>query len=87
MNQAEQQAKERKKKMRSTAGKIHRLFLGKLFLIFLLMDLVLGAIGFWQKKRNPGKESGEDSIDKAMNNAVDLNDRFNRARYMDEDGK
>lgn len=46
MNQAEQQAKERKKKMRSTAGKIHRLFLGKLFLIFLLMDLVLGAIGF-----------------------------------------
>ncbi|MBO4325371.1 MAG: HAMP domain-containing histidine kinase [Lachnospiraceae bacterium] len=46
MNQAEQQAKERKKKMRSTAGKIHRLFLGKLVLIFLLMDMVLGAIGF-----------------------------------------
>lgn len=46
MNQAEQQAKERKKKMRSTAGKIHRLFLGKMFLIFLIMDLVLGAIGF-----------------------------------------
>jgi signal transduction histidine kinase len=46
MNQTDLQAKERKKKMKSTAGKIHRLFLGKLFLCFLLMDLVIGAIGF-----------------------------------------
>lgn len=44
MNQAEQQVKERKKKVRSTAGKIHRLFIGKLFLIFLFMDVAIAAM-------------------------------------------
>lgn len=60
---------------------------GQMLLIFFAVIIVLGAIGFWQKKRNPGKESGEDAIDKAMNNVVDLNDRFNRARYQGEDKK
>ena len=44
MNQADQQAKERKRKMKSTAGKIHRLFLGKLLLIFLFFDIALGGL-------------------------------------------
>ena len=44
MNQAEQQVKERKKKVRSTAGKIHRLFIGKLFLIFLFLDVAIAAM-------------------------------------------
>lgn len=44
MNQAEQQAKERKRKMKSTADKIHRLFLGKLLLIFLFFDIALGGL-------------------------------------------
>ena len=58
---------------------------GQMLLIFFAVIVVLGAIGLWLKKRNPGKESGEDAIDKAMDNVVDLNDRFNRARYQDGD--
>lgn len=44
MNQADQQAKESKRKMKSTAGKIHRLFLGKILLIFLFFDIALGGL-------------------------------------------
>ena len=58
---------------------------GQILLIFFAVIIVLGVIGLWQKKRNPGKESGEDAIDKAMDNVIDLNDRFNRARYQDGD--
>ena len=60
---------------------------GQILLIILAAAVVLGIFGLWQKKRNPGKESAEETIDKAMSNAVDLNDRFNRARYQNEDGK
>ncbi len=44
MNQVEQQAKERKRKMRSTAGKLHRLFLAKLVGIFLLIDIGIAGL-------------------------------------------
>lgn len=37
------QSKENRKKMRSTAGKLHRMFLGKLFLVMVLLDLVIAA--------------------------------------------
>ena len=60
---------------------------GQILLIILAVAAVLGIIGLWQKKRNPGKESGKEAIDKAMSNVVDLNDRFNRARYQSEDDK
>ena len=43
MNRADNEAKERKKKVKSTAGKIHRLFLGKMIGIFLFFDLVFAA--------------------------------------------
>lgn len=59
---------------------------GEILLIALAVIVVIGAIGFWMKKRNPGKESAEASMDKAMDNVVDLNDRFNRARQMTQDG-
>ena len=59
---------------------------GEILLIALAVFVVIGAIGFLMKKRNPGKESGEAAMEKAMDNVVDLNDRFNRARQMDRDG-
>ena len=59
---------------------------GEILLIFLAVIVVIGAIGFWMKKRNPGKESGVAAMEKAMDNVVDLNDRFKRARQMDRDG-
>ena len=59
---------------------------GEILLIALAVIVVIGAIGFLMKKRNPGKESGEAAMEKAMDNVVDLNDRFNRARQMDRDG-
>ena len=61
--------------------------LGKILLGLLIAVVILGAIGWWMKKRNPGEKSGEETLDKAMGNVVDLNDRFNRARQMDQDGK
>ena len=61
--------------------------LGKILLGLLIAVVILGAIGWWMKKRNPGEESGEETLDKAMGNVVDLNDRFNRARQMDQNGK
>ena len=61
--------------------------LGKILLGLLIAVVILGAIGWWMKKRNPGEKSGEEALDKAMGNVVDLNDRFNRARQMDQDGK
>ena len=60
---------------------------GQILLIALAVVIVLGAVGLWLRKREPGKESAEEAMDKAMSNAVDLNDRFNRARYQNEDGK
>ena len=59
---------------------------GEILLIALAVIVVIGAIGFGMKKRNPGKESAEASMDKAMDNVIDLNDRFNRARQMTQDG-
>ena len=60
---------------------------GEILLIALAVIVMIGAIGFCMKKRNPGKESGVAAMEKAMDNVVDLNDRFNRARQMDQDGK
>ncbi len=61
---------------------------GEILLIALAVIIILGIIGFWIKKRNPGTESGNTAMDKAMDNAVDLNDRFNRARQINQqDGR
>ena len=60
--------------------------LGKILLALLAVVAVLGVIGAWQKKQHPEENTG-DELDKAMGNVVDLNDRFNRARQMDQDGK
>ncbi len=67
-------------------------FLGKLFIGILAVAAVLAAVGFWMARR--AKKKGEDFpeqeevlSEKTVGNVQDLNDRFNRARYMDEDGK
>lgn len=43
---------------------------------------VLGIVGIVMLKKKGKTETRDDT-----ENVVDLNDRFNRARYMDRDGK
>ena len=62
-------------------------FLGKLFVGFLIVIVVLAVVGFWMKKRNGEKLADEKEAQKAFDNAVDLNDRFIRARYMDKENE
>ena len=53
---------------------------------FLAVVVVLGIIGIWMQKRNKANGSGAESSRSDTENAADLNDRFNRARYMGQDG-
>ena len=66
-------------------------FFGKLFFGFLAVVLVLAILGFFLKRRDAknGIDSGEEEVlsQKAVSNVADLNDDFNRARYMDQDGR
>ena len=59
---------------------------GTFMLVFLIILTVLAVIGWWMKKRakNPVAER---SPDKVLENAADLADNFNRARYQGEDGR
>lgn len=59
--------------------------IGRFMLIFIIVVAVLGIIGIWILKRNKG-EASRNSSRSDTENAADLNDRFNRARYMDQDG-
>ena len=66
--------------------------LGKAILVFLAAIAALGGIGFLQMRRKAAAapQAGEDAEkrreDKIVENVADLNDRFNRARYMGQDG-
>lgn len=66
---------------------------GRLLAVFLIVFAALALIGLWQKKRNAasaasGKPGAEDPLEeKSVENVNDLNDVFNRARYVDQDGK
>lgn len=55
-------------------------------IIFFVVLAVLAAIGFWMKKKEGPNAGDETSPDKVLENAADLADRFNRARYQDQDG-
>ena len=59
--------------------------IGRFMLIFIIVVAVLGIIGIWMLKRNKGGDSRNTSRSDTEN-VADLNDRFNRARYMDQDG-
>ena len=60
---------------------------GTFMIVFLIVLAVLACIGFWMKKREPSRQSEIKTPDQALNNGADLADRFNRARYQDQDGK
>ena len=64
---------------------------GQLFIVFITAVVLLGIVGWAVARRNAAKKgaSADDQVlsEKTVNNVSDLNDRFNRARYMDEDGK
>lgn len=66
-------------------------FFGQLFIVFITAVVLLGIVGWAVARRNAAKKgaSADDQVlsEKTVNNVLDLNDRFNRARYMDEDGK
>ncbi len=65
-------------------------FFGKLFFGFLAVVLVLAIIGFFLKRRDAkrGEASPEEVLSQqVVGNVADLNDHFNRARFMDQDGK
>ena len=66
-------------------------FFGQLFIVFITVVVLLGIVGWAMAKRKAAKKgaSADDQVlsEKTVNNVSDLNDRFNRARYMDEDGK
>ncbi len=66
-------------------------FFGQLFIVFITAVVLLGIVGWAVARRNAAKKgaSADDQVlsEKTANNVSDLNDRFNRARYMDEDGK
>ena len=65
----------------------------KFFIIFFSVLIVLGVIGLWMRRRdaerNPGAKEEDETFfsEKEVGNVNNLNDRFNRARYMDGDGK
>ena len=58
--------------------------IGRFMLGFLAVFAVLGIIGIWMQKRKKAGNSGAARSD--TENAADLKDRFNRARYMGQDG-
>ena len=63
-------------------------FFGKLFFGFLLLVAVLALIGYLQTRRSPAdKAEAEVLSQKTVDNVLDLNDHFNRARYQDTDGE
>ncbi len=60
---------------------------GKLFIGFLIVVAVLGIIGLVMAHYAKKKGLKQKTSDNITENVADLNDRFNRARYMSEDGK
>ena len=60
--------------------------LGKIFWIFLAVFAALGAVGFVMARLRAKKgEKGDGLPDHGIENMADLNDRFNRARYMNRE--
>ena len=56
-------------------------------IVFLAVVAALGVVGgilVWRARKKG--ETSEPS-DRVTENVADLNDRFNRARYQDQDGK
>ena len=56
--------------------------IGKFMFAFFAAIAVLGFVGFLLSRGKSAEKKRDD-----IGNVVDLNDRFNRARYMAGDGK
>lgn len=63
--------------------------LGRIIAVLLGTIAVLGIIGFIQSRRAKKKGEAVGTPEELIpsENVPNLNDRFNRARYMDQDGK
>ncbi len=64
--------------------------LGQVFIPFFAGVAVLAGVGWLQQKLAAGKNrdaAGQDGplSDRTVENVADLNDRFNRARYQNDD--
>lgn len=65
-------------------------FFGKLFFGFLAVLALLAILGFFLKRKDlrDGTAQEEDLLSqRTVGNVADLNDHFNRARSMDQDGQ
>ena len=66
--------------------------IGWFFVIFFAVVVVLAIVGYFLKKRdakqNPASLTEDEGLftDEEVGNVHNLNDQFNRARYMDKDG-
>lgn len=58
-------------------------------LVFLVVGILLTIRAAANKKLPSSKDKEDNKIlsDKTVENVFDVGDQFNRARYMDEDGK
>ena len=59
---------------------------GTFMIVFFAVLAVLAVIGLWMKKNNPQSNDIKEP-DKVLENAADLADNFNRARYQEQDGQ
>ena len=62
-------------------------FIGKLFVGFFAVVAALGGVGLWRMRKASPEEKEEILSRKTVDNVLDLNDRFNRARYQNKDGE
>lgn len=54
------------------------------FLIVVAALAVVGGVIVWRRKK---RGEGDSLREEVTENVADLNDRFNRARYQEKDGK
>lgn len=61
--------------------------LGRIAIVLVIAAAVLGIVGMILIKRAAKKGEKRNAPENVTGNVSDLNDQFNRARYMDKDGK
>ena len=61
--------------------------LGRIAIVLVIAAAVLGVVGMLLAKRKAKRGDKQTEPKNVTGNFTDLNDQFNRARYMEEDGK
>ena len=59
--------------------------LGRIALVLIALGALLGGIGFILERRAKRRGEQTEAERSETENVANLNDRFNRARYMNED--